>query len=389
MSSGKYKNIYVIVFIFILSKFFISREIGEVNSIWVFIENIGFALLIVSNYRALSRFKINNIIIFFILYYCISVFWIINIDSFVTLFHHFLRGIMFILIGYLIFTGFNNPFNREGVFVSELLFYSLSVAIFLEVLQFTSYENLIANGAGGSFVALIGLITTLQIFYIETSSKKQKIIKFARMVLIFFIVFKLNSLSSMVFFLISVLMAMLFFKKYKFIFLTLLVFVPTGSFVYDSLVDGDIRIARKDLSTIQEGTGRFETWKACSSMIVSGEVPVLGAGLMNEKDLLKNKNLNVSHTCHNSILSNIFSFGIIGALLYLLFLVICLYELIFCINNKSNSLFIYFVFIFSMVLFGQSSGFVPGMPSILISYFVWFSLWRKTLYEEKNINYRI
>ena len=184
----------------------------------------------------------------------------------------------------------------------------------------------------------------MQLVYVERVTKGQKLFVLLRAGFILFLVIKLNSLASIMAFLAACLCACVLFRKLNFIILAFLILTPIGIALYGSLLAGDIRIARKDISTIQDGTGRFETWKECSLIIAKGEVPFFGVGLMNERTVLKSLDVEVTHTCHSSPLTNIFSFGIIGAILYLVFSLICLRELASCAKiNRTVNLYIQFL----------------------------------------------
>lgn len=387
--TSKYANVVLLMAIFIVSRLFISRESGEVNSAWVLIEDIGFFILITSNYKKLLKVKMNVVLAFFLIYYFLSFILISDLSSYITIVHLVFRGVAFCMIGYLLYVDFKDSFDRHGAFASELLFYGLSASNIVESIRFTSFEYVADQGSGGSFIAFLGLVCIMQLLYVERSHKLQTLYVLARVAIIFFLVIKLNSLTSIIAFSTACLVACALYKKFKFILLSLLVSIPVGSSLYDDLMNGDIRIARKDLTTIQEGTGRFETWSACSSMIAAGEVPLIGVGLMNEAKLLGELDLQVVHTCHSSPLSNVFSFGVIGALLYLAFSLVCLRELVFCARFQSDRTFIYSIFIMGLYIFGISSSFGPGMPSVLVSFFVWFGFGSRENFKEKNINHGI
>ena len=294
------------------------------------------------------------------------------------------RGITYVLIG----MGFGDyltskKLNINFIFTRVLfLFILIPFYPFIETVSRRGIESALYSGVGGSFNSLILLGAAYLVsnynFSITDIAKKNlwkfRLSRFILSILILLIAILLNSLTSLLAFLVSYSILLFFkfgkskqFRKVLF----LLIFSVTTTLIIINFDFNNFEgeIFRKDTETLLSGTGRFQSWEICISNSFTSFRNIFGDGFGMDNSL---RGINpFLHTCHNSQLTSLGGLGIIGGLLGL-FIPIILFYIPFANSlisgNKQVSLLKEFfgIFLFSTAIFGISSPYMPGLPSNLL-----------------------
>jgi hypothetical protein len=173
----------------------------------------------------------------------------------------------------------------------------------------------------------------------------------------------MNSVSSLLVFLASLLIYLYYKNKFYFI-ITISILITVLYILISSIDYSIIQFANKDINTILEGTGRFLVYEYSWKELLQMHQGFFGVGLGAEHILLdKIPELPWSHTSHNSFLATSLGLGIPGVFLYIYLIYLLFYKL------ASNNKYIYLdALLLAIFLYGITNATFPGNASVLIPY---------------------
>lgn len=289
--------------------------------------------------------------------------------------HMGLRGLCYVILGMLIFHYIKTSSNESNSFHQflSLSFWGMVVVIIAETVTTISLDYVLNFGVGGSFIGLMGLIYLYSLYKMYRNEEKSvinRVVFILQSIVVLFIVVKINSFSSILTFVFSLIALLLLKFNKKFIIILILSLVILYNYSPLELLDSNFRIANKSIDVLLSGSGRFQTWKVCFDIFSNFDYPLYGVGFLSDGVVLEDKKgiLELTHSCHSSTLSNFIGLGVFGLVFYIAFFGIHVLQILFPKNDEYRDFTV--LILLSLLLFGFGSVIYPGSPTVLISYSV-------------------
>ena len=293
-------------------------------------------------------------------------------ESIITSFHLSIRGSAYVFLGLLFceYVGRGQDSLEKFRSLQVILVVVLLASLIVEIISTISYEYLVVFGAGGSFISLLTILSTLYLFLFCHDDKN--IYYYFKMtillVVILFLTFKLNSFSSVLCFFSALTISLLVCRYYTVSLFIVSVLSIISVWLYEKLFSSDFLIANKSLDVLLSGSGRFEVWKYTVEKIINGELRWYGYGYMADRFfLIDATNLPFNHTCHNSFLTTLVGLGYWGGFFYVFFISFHIYWYFNLRGSRTFKLYVR-TSILSIVLFGIGSPMYPGTTTLLIPF---------------------
>lgn len=288
-----------------------------------------------------------------------------------------INGIGFVFIGAIV-----GKYLKKYTFEIRLLFfYKLLLVVFISGLvgnllySFFYIKNFSIWHFQAGYVALISIYLALWhlLDFFENRKKKDFVI-FA---VLFVITSFLHSFSAYISFYVAFIF-ILFYKR-KFISFLILFLIPIviSGFVIDYLNSNlDSLILGKPAAAYLVGSGRFDIYAASFDAFSSLDIvkKIVGVGFMSERNILSSYDLTWSTDPHNSFIVSLLGTGIIGAFLYIVFILIPFFMKSFLIKNTSKNIFLKWITMHILfTVYGITSSSYLAVPSMQLILFIIFS----------------
>jgi hypothetical protein len=286
--------------------------------------------------------------------------------------HLGIRGVLYVILGIVAWEYIRrsrNPILSFNYFIAAC-FFGMLLMIIIEYIARFNIAYVSSVGVGGSFIGLFGLLFIYSLYNNKqvVHSYVKRLAIFILAVFCFMLVLKINSLTSILAFIVGIVICGFRFRNLKVITLFIALLTIAVLFLLPMFISGEFLIANKSIDTITSGTGRFETWAVCYEQISNFDIPFIGVGFLADGSILKQYEgiLTVTHTCHSSILSNIVGLGLFGFIFYVLFIFIHALQIV--VLSPLSVFKEYTVIIFtSFIIFGWASLVYPGVATLLIT----------------------
>lgn len=259
-------------------------------------------------------------------------------------------------------------------FLSSLIFY------------IKHYGFNIVFGISSGYSALIACL--LALYYVFCAEKNTTINKFLAIALFVAAVY-MKSFSAIISFIIAYLFLLFMNKQYiKFIILIAAIIIPiNGAILYLSHNPEQI-ILGKPAGAYLIGSGRFDVYSAAADLYINRFdliQKIIGVGFMSEREYLKYYDLTWSTDPHNSFIMSTLGLGIIGAIIYIVFVIFPFIYLGKESYRKSKE-YVYSVAThLASVVYGITSSQYLGTPSVLLIVSTTFLLHAKYQVKKQSI----
>jgi len=303
-------------------------------------------------------------------------------------------------IGFILLSGtIGHYLNNFNIDISLKLYYKLLITILIAgIIGKILYSYLYISGFSilnlqAGYIGLISLYIGIWNF-IEYKNKKGRRYLF-NMILFILIALLLHSFSSFLAFYIAF-SYVIFLYKHRIMSLLLigspiLLLSAVITYLNNNL---DTIIFGKPAAAYLIGSGRFDIYPAAESAFYNFDLlhKVLGIGFMAERNILSKYDLTWSIDPHNSFIVSILGLGVLGAFLYLLFIIVPFFMKKRILIYQSKSIFFKWITMHIMfTIFGITSSDYLARPSILLILYIILSfiIFNINIKKEKNVRANI
>lgn len=378
--------IFIIVFYFFLTKIIVNTDTDVSGSfqssnaayVVAFLTLLFIWFIVVRNYRKLLKLPTDWYFILPLIYYMNAL-----IFSYISLipqisFFRAISGIGFVFVALSIGKYLSRfEFKIQIEYFYKIILYLFAGGTISNIFYHYIYKsNFSITDFQAGFMALLSIYLSLWHFinYKYTLLKKE----FLLFLFFFAITFLLHSFSAFISFYFALVYILIFTnQKYLGSFLIILP-VTSISYVVSFLNSNpDMWILGKPAGAYLIGSGRFVIHEASFDLYYSKLdflQQIIGIGFMAERNLLSTYELTWSTDPHNSFIVSLLGMGIMGAILYICFIIFPFLKKKFLLTTLDKNTYLKWIvlhIVFSV--YGITSSSYLGVPTFQLIFFILFS----------------
>jgi O-antigen ligase len=379
----KYYNSQKIVFsylaaLYALPKLIFNSEgdpagLTVVNSTLIInaIATLTIILLIAASRVKPKKIRLDGLFLITFLYYIVTaVSATYSLNKLITLYWSFV-GLGFYLVSlYLAEFILEKALTVKNAFIllnTFLLRYSVMI-VFVNIIFYLLYfqSKFSFLGVSSDFAAMLMLYATFSTAILKNTQRYWLFFLMAIVASAF-----LNSFSSIISIIVGIIVYLFISGKYKTSILIVIFILFSANIFYFYLLQniGEYVFLDKNAEAFLTGSGRFNLYEI-SLQIYLDEFSIFrkifGVGFMGERAVLEGRDLGWITDPHNSFILNMLDLGIIGIIFYIIFTVYPFVYLRFMPVEKVKFSRLFLFFHISCIVFGLTSSYYIGKPSIVL-----------------------